>query len=76
MKTKLNVTQNDFNSICRLCLNDDYQLKPIYLKSETNSSNELFDGFCLDEMIDICLGLHVRKNCSIIKIINIKIFYF
>lgn len=60
MENKLNITQNDFNSICRLCLNRDSQLKPIYLKSETSTINQFPGTSSMDEVIKTCLGLNVR----------------
>lgn len=63
METNLNITKNDFNSICRLCLNGDDQLEPICIKSETNTRNDALPP--LNDIIITCLGLNVYNKLPI-----------
>lgn len=54
MNFNKNITINDFDVICRLCLKYENNLKPI-LKRENDKNTPT-----ADEMINICFGLEVR----------------
>lgn len=56
MDTNLNITINDFNSICRLCLNKDRRLKFIF---ETKIENDDCKSEPMHQVIAICFGLNV-----------------
>lgn len=49
-----NITINDFNAICRLCLKCDSNLKPIFKRERIE------DTPTVDEMINFCIGLEVH----------------
>lgn len=61
MDTKQNIKKTDFNSICRLCLNKDRRLKPIFHTNNIQTDDQSFHG-----MIINCTGI----NVSTINIIN------
>lgn len=70
MEFDTNITVDDFTSICRLCVKQKSQLKPI-LKNEVEKRTA---DASLNQMITICLGLEVKNVEKTSISCNLKIF--
>lgn len=60
MNIKSNITEKDFNSICRLCLKRERRLKPIF-KSDASDA-ESYQTESVPGMANICIGINVNTN--------------
>lgn len=61
MNIKQNITINDFNAICRLCLKRERRLKPIFKSDPENNQTE---PVALNQMVNDCIGINVNTNKS------------
>lgn len=73
MQFNPNITEDDFSSICRLCLKRKCRLKPIF-KSEVDITNTAAASF--NQMIAICFGIEVYIYTIILSsIFSINFMY-
>lgn len=62
MNIKPNITINDFNAICRLCLKRERRLKPIFKSEASDAESYQIESVAINQMVNICIGIDVNKN--------------